>query len=130
MYIKCKISIGEYLDKLSILYIKRIKITDPSKLINVNKEIRELEKTLKLIPEEPRELMMSDLMKINEKMWNCNEKRKLKIEECEFDQEYLKLSIEESAENDRRFHIKQKINQFFDSEIKEEKSYGRIKSLD
>mgnify|MGYP003388528689 CR=1 FL=1 len=108
MYIKCKISIGEYLDKLSILYIK----------------------SKDLIPEEPRELMMSDLMKINEKMWNCNEKRKLKIEECEFDQEYLKLSIEESAENDRRFHIKQKINQFFDSEIKEEKSYGRIKSLD
>lgn len=120
MKITISISVGEAIDKLSILYIKLKMIKDEDKLFHVQKEYNELKVTLQHLEYSG---FLKRLISINEKMWIVNEKRKTLISNKQFDEEYLELTKKESTLNDDRFLIKNEINEFFGSEIKEKKSY-------
>jgi len=122
--INIKISIGEAIDRLSILKLKLKYIKDNYKIHFVKIEIEELEKALELTGDYSK--FLEELTKINDLMWNCNEIRKQKIINNQFDKDYIKLTIEESTVNDQRFIVKNKINQLFNSELREQKSYNWI----
>lgn len=124
MKITVSISVGEFLDKLTILWIKREMIHDPVKLGFINQEIQELEPVFDMLGKGLFvELVINQLHEVNRKMWNVNERRKSLLASGIFDEEYLNLTKEESLLNDSRFRIKQQINDHFGSEIKECKSY-------
>ena len=115
------ISFGELYDKYSILQIKKEKIKDPTKLIYINKEINYLQPFIDkyIIPEE----LKNNIMYINKELWeiedNIREKENLK----EFDNEFITLARAVYITNDKRSIIKNNINVFLDSDIKEIKSY-------
>jgi hypothetical protein len=115
------ISFGELYDKYSILQIKKEKIKDPTKLIYINKEINYLQPFIDkyVIPEE----LKNNIMYINKELWeiedNIREKENLK----EFDNEFITLARAVYITNDKRSIIKNNINVFLDSDIKEIKSY-------
>lgn len=123
MKIMIATSIGEVIDKLSILIIKSKKIVDLDKLSYVLKELEEIRFAVKKIEDEEFNIFLKKLIKINEKMWKVNDKRKLLISNQEFTDEYLELTKSESLLNDQRFKIKNEINNLYNSEIKEQKSY-------
>jgi hypothetical protein len=122
--INIKISIGEAIDRLSILKLKLKYIKDNYKIHFVKIEIEELEKALELTGDYSK--FLEELTKINDLMWNCNEIRKQKIINNQFDKDYIKLTIEDSKVKDKRFIVKNKINQLFNSELREQKSYNWI----
>jgi hypothetical protein len=124
MIISIPVSIGEAIDKLSILQIKSEKITRPDKLRFILQEIQAIKEALSNLAD--YENCLSELRKINLEMWDCNEERKTKINNKQFDKEYVELTIIESKVNDLRFEIKNKINQKFDSTLREQKSYNWI----
>ncbi len=115
------ISFGELYDKYSILQIKKEKIKDPTKLIYINREIDYLQPFIDkyIIPEE----LKNNITYINKELWeiedNIREKENLK----EFDNEFITLARAVYITNDKRSIIKNNINVFLDSEIKEIKSY-------
>ena len=123
MKVMISTSIGEVIDKLSILIIKSKKIVDLDKLSYVLKELEEIRFSVKKIEDEEFNIFLKKLIKINEKMWKVNDKRKLLISNQEFTDEYLELTKSESLLNDQRFKIKNEINNLYNSEIKEQKSY-------
>jgi hypothetical protein len=119
--INIKISAGEGIDRLSILTLKLKHIKEEEKIYFIKKEIQELKKSLETLND--YSIFLKEMIEINEIMWRCNEIRKQKIIDQNFDQDYIKLTIEESTINDKRFVVKNKINNFFNSEIREQKSY-------
>jgi hypothetical protein len=127
MKIETPISTGEYIDKLSILLIKKEKIKDQIKLENVRKEINLLlSKADKFKPSELN--FWTDKMKaINLILWDVEDKIRLKEKNKEFDQDFIDLARKVYYTNDERFVVKNEINKLFQSEIFEEKSYEDYK---
>lgn len=123
MKIRCFISVGEFIDKLSILSIKKLHISDHKKLLEIKKEVLELKKIY------PKELPLKDpffskLQNINTLLWKNMETRKKIVLKNEIDNKNLwKIFKEESILNDKRYIIKKNINNKYHSYIKEEKSY-------
>jgi hypothetical protein len=112
------VSLGEAIDKLSILDIKMDKITDARKL-DVEKEYNLLYKELRSFIEEYHELYKT-MKKVNLEIWDMmNELRDGSLDETA----YLKLCKKCIEYNDVRFRVKNKINQVSKSELKEQKSY-------
>ena len=123
--ILAEISAGELLDKITILEIKREKITDSEKLKNINKELSSLTKTSdEMIPDKKRiENLVSDLKKINLKLWDIEENKRRAEKEKKFDETFIQLSRDVYKSNDERAKIKLKINDILGSNIKEVKSH-------
>ena len=123
--ILAEISAGELLDKITILEIKREKITDSEKLKNINKELSSLTKTSdEKIPDKKRiENLVSDLKKINLKLWDIEENKRKEEKEKKFDETFIQLSRDVYKSNDERAKIKLKINEILGSNIKEVKSH-------
>ena len=124
MLINTPISLGELVDKISILMIKKINISDSIKLEHVVKELEFLEKTLKeYIPEGKINKFIQELVNINSKLWKIEDD----IRECErnklFDQTFIDLARSVYITNDHRAKIKNDINKNFGSELVEVKSY-------
>ncbi len=124
MLIKTPISLGELVDKISILLIKQKNISDSIKLEHVNKEFEFLQKTLKkYISEEEINDFLVKLVNINSKLWNIEDD----IRECErkklFDQTFIDLARSVYFTNDERAKVKNDINKAFGSELVEVKSY-------
>lgn len=118
MHLSLPVSLGEGIDKLTILDIKCEKILDKRK-IDVQKEYDILYEKLKRFIEEYNELYIS-MRKINLLIWNqMDVLRDGNIS----DEDYTKLCRECIDSNDIRFRIKNKINLISNSEIKEQKSY-------
>jgi len=122
--ITIKISIGEAIDRLSILIIKQKYIKDKNKLQFINKEIKSLKDSMDHIQD--YSIFLQELIETNEDMWHCNEIRKQKIIDKNFEEDYIVLTIKESTVNDKRFVIKNKINELFNSELREQKSYNCV----
>lgn len=113
------ISNGELIDKLTILEIKKEKIKDSNKLFNIKKEYDELKKINKLnINDEYQELK-----NINLKLWNIEDRIRIKEKNNEFDNEFIELAREVYKTNDKRYNLKNNINNFTNSNLIEEKSY-------
>lgn len=127
MNILIPVSIGELIDKLSILEIKLDKIQQEYKKINLQKEFNLLnEYFLKLKSEfENIYYFYQKIKKINEQIWDLQEISKEKIENNNFDSEYLSITTKTHNLNDARFEVKKEINAKFNSELDEEKSYKK-----
>ena len=124
MLINTPISIGELVDKISILMIKKKNISDTIKLQHVNKELEFLQKTLKkYISEDEINDFILKLVNINSKLWDIEDD----IRECErkklFDQTFIDLARSVYFTNDERAKVKNDINKTFGSELVEVKSY-------
>ena len=124
MLINTPISLGELVDKISILIIKQKNITDETKLDHVKKELDFLQKTLMTyVKQEEINNYLENLININSKLWNIEDD----IRECErkkiFDQIFIDLARSVYFTNDERAKVKNDINKTFGSELVEVKSY-------
>ena len=124
MLINTPISLGELVDKISILIIKQKNIKDETKLDHVKKELDFLQKTLmNYVQQEKINNYLEKLININSKLWNIEDE----IRECErkklFDQTFIDLARSVYFTNDERALVKNDINKTFGSELVEVKSY-------
>lgn len=126
--IKVEISCGELIDKLTILSIKKEKITDIEKLKNVQHEFQVLSKlSTNLIDINPEQFdfFYSELREINFTLWEIEDNiRKFEKQE-NFGESFVQLARSVYKTNDKRFEIKNNINSFYSSGIKEEKNYEK-----
>ena len=122
--INVPISVGELIDKITILEIKKDKLKN-LKLKNILKELSflraVLEKNSIFIPDE----IFFQLKSINLKLWDIEDKIRIKEKNKEFDNEFIELARSVYLNNDRRSEIKKEMNMMFNSEIIEEKSYEK-----
>jgi len=117
-----EVSIGEIVDKLSILRIKKNNITDKDKLVNINKEYdylyHKVFQELKIETSDFYEMIM-----VNEILWNVEDSIRNKERNKEFDQDFIEMARSVYITNDRRAEIKKAINKKYNSDFVEEKSY-------
>lgn len=116
------ISIGELIDKITILEIKQIYMTG-TKLKNINKEMKLLKNILQDKNLEINIDLIKNLKNINKKLWEIEDNIRIKESNQEFDEEFIKLARSVYIENDKRASIKKEINQKYNSDLVEEKSY-------
>ena len=116
------ISIGELIDKITILEIKQIYMTG-IKLKNINKEMKLLKNILQDKNLEINIDLIKNLKKVNKKLWEIEDNIRIKESNQEFDEEFIKLARSVYKENDKRASIKKEINQTYNSDLVEEKSY-------
>tara|TARA_A100000164_G_C21777905_1_gene709530 strand:+ start:111 stop:500 length:390 start_codon:yes stop_codon:yes gene_type:complete len=120
-----EVSIGELLDKISILEIKKEKIKDPDKQKFINEEYsvlkNQLNKNIKT-SEKLNELFQS-LKKINEKLWVIEDDKRECEKNKDFGEKFVKLSRDVHFFNDDRAKIKFEINNITGSKIREIKEY-------
>ena len=123
--ILAEISVGELIDKITILEIKKEKIINKEKLVEVNKELISLNKTLeKSINDESKILnFKNDLKNINLKLWDIEDGKRSAEKNNQFDEKFIELARSVYKFNDERAKIKLAINNALGSNIKEVKSY-------
>ena len=126
MLVNTPISLGELVDKISILIVKQKNIKEENKLIQVNKEYEFLQEVLiQHVTKQEIDIYLKELIDINSKLWviedeirNCERKKK-------FDQIFIELARSVYFTNDKRANIKLNINKKFRSELVEVKSYEK-----
>lgn len=124
------ISVGELIDKITILEIKFYNIKDKKKIKNIKKELNILQNLCEIyeISSNKKYKQFKDnLKKINFKLWEIEDKIRIKESFKKFDEEFIELARAVYITNDDRAKIKKKINLFFDSDVVEEKSYNNGK---
>ena len=123
--ILAEISAGEMIDKITILEIKKEKIKDKHKLEAINKELKSLSITSdEKIPDKSKvEDHIMNLKKINLRLWDIEEGKRLAEKNQKFDDNFIKLSRDVYKTNDERAKLKLKINEILGSNIKEVKSH-------
>ena len=120
-----EVSVGELMDKISILEIKKDRIKDPDKLKFLNDEYEvlknELEKNIKI--DEKLTKFFVALKNVNSKLWIIEDDKRKCEKEKDFTENFIKLSRDVHFLNDKRAKIKLKINNYTGSKIKEIKEY-------
>jgi len=118
---KIEVSIGEVVDKWTILSIKALNITDKDKLVNVFKERNYLNTAIE--PEILHDPLTDQLLVVNKNLWDVEDR----LRDCErdkvFDDHFVQLARSVYILNDKRASIKKEINMKYGSEFVEEKSY-------
>ena len=119
------ISVGELLDKISILEIKAASIADPAKLVNVRHELKALQRVhareVAPLPELPA--LYAELKTVNQELWRIEDEIREHERGGQFDERFIELARNIYRTNDRRAVLKRRINELTGSEIVEEKSY-------
>ena len=120
-----EVSVGELLDKISILEIKQEKIKDHEKLKFINDEHSILKSQLEqnVKTDEKLEKLFRSLKEINSKLWVIEDDKRLCEKEKDFGEKFIKLSRDVHFLNDDRAKIKLEINNHTGSKIKEIKEY-------
>ena len=120
-----EVSIGELLDKISILEIKQEKIKDPEKLKFISDEHAVLKDQLNknVKSNDEIEKLFQSLKEINAKLWIIEDDKRLCEKEKDFTEKFIKLSRDVHFLNDDRAKIKLEINNITGSKIKEIKEY-------
>lgn len=125
---KIEVSIGEVVDKVTILEIKTEKFKNAEKLANVKKEYELLKKEIEKIGI----FITSDeylrLKEVNLKLWHIEDNIRIEESKKQFGDEFIKLARSVYFENDERAAIKKEINLKYGSELVEEKEYVDYKS--
>ena len=137
MLINTPISVGELIDKISILLIKKKNIKDSMKLQHIEKELSMLESNLKSLTKDHEvgpdgaklffkiEEFKNSLLEINSILWKIEDE----IRNCErnksFDKKFIELARAVYQTNDKRSEIKNEINNYFGSTLIEVKSYEK-----
>jgi hypothetical protein len=118
---KIEVSIGEVVDKWTILSIKALNITDKDKLVNVFKEKNYLNTAIE--PEILHDPLTDQLLVVNKNLWDVEDR----LRDCErgkvFDDHFVQLARSVYILNDKRASIKKEINMKYGSDFVEEKSY-------
>ena len=122
--VQVPVSVGELIDKLSILQVKKTKISNQEKLIYIDKEF-ELLYNMSSIFLDNQEISKSyhELVEINSKLWGVEDELRIKEQNKTFDSSFIHLSRQVYHTNDERFSVKNKINELTNSEIREQKEY-------
>ncbi len=122
-----EVSVGELLDKISILEIKKEKIKDSDNLIFINDEYLVLTKQLdeNIILNDELKKLYEELKAINAKLWDIEDNKRMCEKNKDFGENFIKLSREVHFLNDDRAKIKLSINNKTGSKIKEIKQYTK-----
>ena len=120
-----EVSVGELLDKISILEIKQEKIKDPEKLKYINYEHSILKEQLEknVQTNDILEKLFKSLKDINLKLWKIEDKKRLCEKEKKFDENFVKISRDVHFLNDDRSKVKLEINNLTSSKVREIKEY-------
>ena len=125
MQLQVPVSVGEVLDKITILQIKLAHISDAAKQINIQNELDAL---LPLVAgdaftTDQMQALMAELKSVNEALWDIEDDIREKEAAKSFDAEFIRLARAVYVTNDRRAEIKKQINLATGSDLVEEKSY-------
>ena len=125
MNVNLEISIGEFFDKVTILEIKKERISDAEKLVNINNELNALNELLAKLPFSRDDVAkeVAELKSINEELWVIEDDIRDKESNKSFDKEFIELARSVYFTNDRRSDVKREINMKLGSDFVEEKSY-------
>ena len=120
-----EISVGELLDKISILKIKKEKIKDPEKLKFIDDEYKVLKNQLdsNINSDKKIDELFESLKQINSKLWVIEDEKRMCEKNSDFGEQFVKLSRDIHFLNDDRAKIKLEINTHTGSKIKEIKQY-------
>ena len=120
-----EISAGELIDKITILEIKKVKITNKDKLVEIEKELLSLNDTMKkFIPNNSEISKFKNKLKdINLKLWDIEDGKRSAEKNNDFGEKFVELARKVYKFNDERAKIKLAINNALGSNIKEVKSY-------
>ena len=123
--ILAEISAGELIDKITILEIKKTKISEVNKLKDVEKELLSLSDTFKKFIPEPSKIqvLIDNLRSINLKLWDIENKKRIAEKNNNFNEKFVELARSVYKNNDERAKIKLEINNILGSNIKEVKSH-------
>ena len=123
--ILAEVSVGELLDKISILEIKKEKISDASFLENINTEYSILKEQLEKNIQNDKKIneLFQSLKEVNAKLWVIEDDKRTCEKNSDFNEKFIKLSRDVHFLNDKRAKIKLEINNHTGSKIKEVKQY-------
>ena len=122
MILKINVSAGELLDKISILNIKSENIKDANKLFFIEKEKNILAKEAEKLYNNVNWILK--LKDVNYKIWNTENMIREKESAQSFDQDFIELARQVYINNDKRSSIKKQINEYYSSDIVEQKEYS------
>lgn len=120
---KVDISIGELVDKATILAIKSERIRDPQKLKNIRRELKILQDTMRAAGIDAGSEEYRRLYRINARLWDIEDAIREKEASKRFDDQFIELARSVYLTNDERAAVKREINLKYGSELVEEKSY-------
>jgi hypothetical protein len=126
--IQVPVSVGELIDKLSILHVKKMKVSNPEKLEFINKEFELLyNMSSYYLNDEEISKQYHSLVDINSKLWEVEDRLRVLEFEKKWEGEFVELARKVYFTNDERFSVKNKINELTNSEVREQKEYVEYK---
>ncbi len=118
------VSVGELIDKLSILQVKKIKVSNPDKLVFINKEYELLyNMSSEFLERKDISQIYNDLVNTNLKLWEVEDELRVIESTKNFNDVFIELARQVYYTNDDRFRLKDKINNLTNSEVREQKDY-------
>jgi len=122
--INVPVSVGELIDKLSILQVKKKNVSNPEKLAYINKEFELLYNlSAEYLNDMEIENLYHELVSTNSKLWDIEDKLRVLEQSSRFEGEFIDLARKVYFTNDRRFEFKNEINLLTSSGIREIKEY-------
>lgn len=122
--INVPVSVGELIDKLSILQVKKTKVKNPEKLEYIKKEFELLYNlSAEYLNDMAIENLYHDLVTTNSNLWDIEDKLRVLEKDGRFEGEFIDLARKVYFTNDKRFELKNEINSLTSSEIREVKEY-------
>lgn len=122
--INIPVSVGEVIDKISILQIKMNKIKDPSKLELVSKELKLLvDISQEWLVRYDLDELLAQLKYVNGELWDVEDKLRIMERDRNFSSKFIELARAVYFLNDKRFSLKNQVNEMVNSTIKEVKDY-------
>jgi hypothetical protein len=122
------VSVGELIDKLSILHVKQLKIVNEDKLSFINKEFELIyNMSLMYLDDEKILNLYRQLIEVNLSLWDVEDELRTIENTKNFDSHFIELSRKVYYTNDDRFLLKNQINELTDSEVREQKDYIEYK---
>ena len=128
MIIKIPVSFGELVDKITILRIKQQKISDKEKLKHIDYELQTLIRYFSSYSSVDIVKQFTQLESINKKLWDIEDKLRVKESKREFDEEFIELARSVYFTNDKRAELKKEINDITGSDYVEVKDYVEYSS--
>ena len=126
--ISVPVSVGELIDKLSILHVKKIKISNQEKLNYINKEFELLyNMSSYYLNDSEVSKLYHELVDVNSKLWEIEDELRILESKNIFDETFIQLARKVYFTNDERFSLKNKINDLTNSEVREQKEYVEYK---
>jgi hypothetical protein len=122
------VSVGELIDKLSILHVKQLKIVNEDKLSFINKEFELIYNMSSMYLDDEKILnLYRQLIDVNLSLWDVEDELRTIETTKNFDSHFIELARKVYYINDDRFVLKNQINELTDSEVREQKDYIEYK---